>query len=282
MQDDLVGPPTVLDEARFADYQNPLTIFKQVISKTLVITGLELRKLRHDPTELITRAVQPSLWLLIFGQVMAHTRAIPTGDLSYIDFLTPGILAQSVLFISIFHGLAIIWEKDLGILHKFLASPAPRVSLILGKALSAGLRGSLQATIIYALGFSLGVHFNPNPFAILGVLAIIILGASCFAIISLIIACLVKTRERFMGMGQVITMPLFFASNAIYPIALMPGWLQIVSRLNPLTYEVDALRGLMVRGGVSTLGLGIDFAVLILTTAVAAAIGARMYPKVVT
>ena len=76
MQDDLVGPPTVLDEARFADYQNPLTIFKQVISKTLVITGLELRKLRHDFTELVTRALQPALWLLIFGQVFARAHAI--------------------------------------------------------------------------------------------------------------------------------------------------------------------------------------------------------------
>ena len=84
-----------------------------------------------------------------------------------------------------------------------------------------------------------------------------------------------------MGMGQVVTMPLFFASNAIYPIAIMPRWLQVLSRLNPLSYEVDALRRLMIAGGVSAMGLGLDFGVLIAATAITVAIAARMYPKVV-
>ena len=103
-----------------------------------MIAELEVRKLRHDPTELVTRAVQPALWLLIFGEVFSRIRAIPTGDVRYIDFMAPGILAQSVLFISIFYGISIIWERDLGIVHKFLASPTPRTALVLGKALSAG------------------------------------------------------------------------------------------------------------------------------------------------
>ena len=95
------------------------------VSKTLVIAELELRKIRHDPTELLTRAMQPALWLLVFGQVFGRTRAIPTGGLPYLDFMAPGILAQSVLFIAIFHGIAIIWERDLGLVHKLLASPTP-------------------------------------------------------------------------------------------------------------------------------------------------------------
>ena len=259
---------------------HPLPAFVSAVNKTFVIAGLELRKLRHDPTELVTRAVQPALWLLIFGQVFTRVRAIPTGNLRYLDFMTPGILAQSVLFIAIFHGLAIIWEKDLGILHKFLASPTPRASLVLGKGLSAGIRGSVQSVFVYGLALALGVKFNWNPLALLGVLAAIFLGAAFFSILSLIIACMVKTRERFMGMGQVMTMPLFFASNAIYPIAMMPGWLQVVSRLNPLTYEVDAMRALMIAGGASTLGLPLDFGVLVGATAVAVALGAWMYPRV--
>ena len=105
-----------------------------------VIAELEVRKLRHDPTELITRAMQPALWLLVFGQVFTRVRAIPTGDLRYLDFMAPGILAQSVLFIAIFYGIAIIWERDLGIIQKFLVSPTPRAALVLGKALSAGVR----------------------------------------------------------------------------------------------------------------------------------------------
>lgn len=261
----------------------PADAFRAVagfVDKTLVIAELEARKLRHDPTELITRAVQPVLWLLVFGQVFSRTRIIPTGDLSYIDFMAPGILAQSVLFISIFYGISIIWERDLGILHKFLVSPTPRAALVLGKALAAGVRALSQAVIIYALALSLGVHINGNPVALLGVVAVVILGAALFSTLSLIIACLVKTRERFMGIGQILTMPLFFASNAIYPIAIMPPWLQAIARANPLTYQVDALRALMLSGGASVFGLASDMGILAAVTAVLVLIAGRLYPTI--
>ncbi len=275
--------------ARLADLASstlphPATLlgaFIDFVDKTLVIAELEVRKLRHDPTELITRAVQPALWLLVFGQVFTRVRAIPTGNLSYIDFMAPGILAQSVLFISIFYGIAIIWERDLGIVHKFLVSPTPRTALVLGKALSAGVRGLAQAVIIYVLALLLGVKINWNPLALAGVLLVVVLGAAFFSTFSLIIACLVKTRERFMGIGQILTMPLFFASNAIYPISIMPGWLQIISRINPLTYEVDALRTLMLAGGASVYGLGLDFGILLAATACLVLLGARLYPRVI-
>jgi ABC-2 type transport system permease protein len=247
----------------------------------LVIAELEVRKLRHEPTDLLTRAVQPALWLLIFGQVFARTRAIPTGNLDYLDFMAPGILAQSVLFIAIFYGIAIIWERDLGIVHKFLATPTPRAALVLGKALSAGVRGLSQVVIIYGLAWLLGVRLNWSPVALSGVLLVVLLGAALFSTFSLIIACLVKTRERFLGIGQVLTMPLFFASNAIYPIALMPAWLQLIAHLNPLTYEVDALRALMLTGGVSTYGLGLDLGILAGVTALLVALGGRLYPQVI-
>jgi ABC-2 type transport system permease protein len=108
----------------------------------------------------------------------------------------------------------------------------------------------------------------------------VLLGAACFSIFSLSIACLVKSRERFNGMGQLMTMPLFFASNAIYPISLMPPWLQVLSHLNPLTYEVDALRGVMLANGSSLYGFGLDCGVLVLTVAVMTLICARLYPQV--
>ena len=260
---------------------NPLASVIRFIDKTLVIAELEARKLRHDPTELITRAVQPALWLLVFGEVFTRMRAIPTGNMSYIDFMSPGILAQSVLFIAIFYGIAIIWERDLGIVHKFLASPTPRAALVLGKALSAGVRGLTQAVIIYVLALLLGVKMNWNPLALLGVLFAVILGAAFFSTLSLIIACIVKTRERFMGIGQVLTMPLFFASNAIYPISIMPDWLQVISHANPLTYEVDALRALMVVGGASAYGIGLDLGILLAATTLLVILGARLYPSVV-
>lgn len=258
------------------------TAVLRFITKTLAIAEMEVRKLRHDPTELVTRAVQPALWLLVFGQVFSRVRAIPTGNLSYIDFLTPGILAQSVLFVAIFNGISIIWERDLGVVHKFLVSPTPRTALVLGKSVSAGVRALSQAIFIYALALVLGVKMNWSPQALFGVLLLVVLGAALFSTFSLIIACIVKTRERFMGIGQVLTMPLFFASNAIYPTAIMPEWLKWIAHVNPLTYEVDGLRALALAGGQSVLGLTTDYAVLTAVLALLVLIGGWIYPRIVT
>lgn len=252
------------------------------LSKVLAIADMDVRKLRHDPTELATRAVQPLLWLMVFGQVFARSRAIPTGGIDYLAFLAPGILAQSVLFVAIFNGISVIWERDLGLVHKFLASPAPRSALVLGKALAAGLRALTQAAIVYALARALGVRLQWAPGALLGVATLVLLGAGLFSTFSLIIACLVKTRERFMGIGQVLTMPLFFASNAIYPLGMMPHWLQVLARGNPLTWLVDGLRALMLGIPSGTTTLAADFGVLAAVGAVLVAIGGWMYPRLIT
>ncbi len=250
-------------------------------SKTASIAEMEIRKLRHDPTELITRAVQPALWLLVFGEVFTRIRVIPTGNLPYLSFMAPGILAQSVLFIAIFYGIAVIWERDLGIVHKFLVSPTPRQALVLGKALSAGVRALSQVVIIYALALLVGVGINWNPINLTLVVIVTVLASALFSTFSLIIATVVKTRERFMGIGQILTMPMFFASNAIYPISMMPGWLQMIAQVNPLTYVVDAMRGLMIVGGTSIYGVGVDLLVLFVGMIALVMIGAKLYPRVV-
>ncbi|HLB09310.1 MAG TPA: ABC transporter permease [Gemmatimonadaceae bacterium] len=245
------------------------------------IAEVELRKVARDPTEILTRAVQPTLWLLVFGQVFTRTRAIPTGPLSYLAFMAPGVLAQSVLFSAIFYGIAVIWERDLGIVQKLLVSPSPRASLVLGKAVSAGVRALTQAVIIMVLAYFLGVPLRLDPMSIAGLILAVLLGAALFSTFSFVIACLVKTRERFMGIGQVLTMPLFFASNAIYPLTMMPHWLQLIARVNPLTYLVNALRALMVQGGTSSVGLPVDFAVLAVVFIALIALGARLYPGII-
>ncbi|PZU92206.1 MAG: multidrug ABC transporter permease [Pseudanabaena sp.] len=253
----------------------------EFINKTLIITELEVRKLRHDPTDLIVRAVQPVLWLLIFGQVFTKIRGIPTNGLPYLDFMAAGILAQSVLFVSIFSGgMSLIWERDLGLAHKFLVSPTPRAAIVLGKGIASGVRCLSQVFVVYLLSLVLGVQLNFSPISMLGVLLIVMLGSACFSIFSIIVACLVKSREGFNGMGQLMTMPLFFASNAIYPIEIMPPWLQFVSRINPLTYQVDALRSVMLLNGTSIYGYGFDTAVLVLVLICLTFIGGRLYRQI--
>jgi len=250
--------------------------------KVLAVAGMEVRKLRHDPTELATRAIQPALWLVIFGQAMARAHALDTGDVPYLDYLLPGILAQSVLFIAIFNGISVIWERDLGIVHKFLVSPAPRTALVLGKALGSGVRALVQAFVVVLLGEALGVELRITPLALAATVVVVLMGAAVFSTFSLIVACIVKTRERFMGVGQVLTMPLFFASNAIYPTSAMPGWVQAIAHVNPLTYQIDALRELLLpaHASVAHIGLPIDVAVLCAALAILVAISARLYPRI--
>lgn len=248
---------------------------------TVAVAQAEIRKLRRDPTELFSRAVQPVLWLAVFGQVFSKVRGIPTGNIPYLDFMAPGILAQSILFSAIFYGIAIIWERDLGIVHKLLVTPVPRTALVLGKALAAGSRGLVQAMVVYgvALGLHIGIRWDPG--AMLSVALAVFLGSCIFATFSLVIACLVKTRERFMGIGQVLTMPLFFASNAIYPIELMPGWLRAIAMLNPLTYLVDALRDAMIVGGHGMYSPVTSFGVMSVVFLLLLVTASKLYPGLV-
>jgi ABC-2 type transport system permease protein len=271
--DGRVGPPVIMAERSLGQ------AFESFVTQTLAVAAAEIQKLRHDPLELFTRAVQPVLWLMLFGEVMARVHGVAPGNIPYLDFLAAGILAQSALFVAIFYGISAIWERDLGVLQRYLVSPAPRSALVLGKALSAGVRALSQALIVYVLALLLGVGIDVNPLNILGVATAIVLGSALFSTLSLIIACIVKTRERFMGIGQVLTMPIFFASNAIYPLSLMPAWLRAVAHVNPLTYQVDALRTLMLSNVASDYGLLLDFGVLSAATAVLIAIAARMYGR---
>ncbi|HVY86102.1 MAG TPA: ABC transporter permease [Caulobacterales bacterium] len=249
------------------------------LTQIVAVADAEAVKLRHDPMDLLSRAVQPVLWLVLFGQVMAHVRGLQLSDHSYLEFLAPGVLAQSVLFVAIFYGLSAIWERDLGVLHRYMVSPAPRSALVIGKAVASSIRGVSQSLVVYLCAALLGVRLSLDPIHILGVVGLIVAASALFSTFSLIIACIVKTRERFMGIGQFLTMPIFFASNAIYPITIMPDWLKAISVANPLSYEVDGLRALMLSNGESAFGLVRDYGVLFAVTVVFIVIATRMYPR---
>lgn len=218
---------------------------------------LELRKVRHDPIDIFVRSIQPAIWIIVFGSIFSRIRDIPTGGIPYIQFMTPGILAQSVMFMAIFTGISIVWERDLGQMSKLLAAPVPRSSIAIGKALAAGVRGLMQAATIFALAIVLQIPIIYKPLYIIAVILVVFALGAAFASVSTFIALMFKTRDRVMGVSQVITMPLFFASNALYPISLMPPWLQAVALVNPLSYVVSALRALLITGDLSHLPIDI-------------------------
>ena len=262
---------------RIHSISNTILPFKQIWA----IVEADLCKLRHDPLELLMRMIQPAMWLLLFGTAMSHVGIVKDiGTSSYLDYVAPGVLAQSVLFVSIFYCIALIWERDSGILYKILVTPAPRSTLVLGRALGAGIRSLFQMAMIYCLSLLLGIHVKLDICSLLGVIAMVMMVAAMFSTFSLIVATVVKKRERFMGIGQLLTMPFFFASNALYPINSMPPWIRTISTYNPLTYQVDALRALMIEGQVPQFSIGLDFAISVAVFTVLAIIATRLYPRI--
>jgi ABC-2 type transport system permease protein len=215
---------------------------------------------------------------LVFGVTFASLRAIPTAPFSYLQFLTPGVLTQSVMFVAIFYGIMLVWERDLGLLNKLLSTPAPRSAIVLGKALSAGVRSIFQAIVIFALALIIGVPLDLNPLNLIGVVVVIVLAGMCFSCLSMCLAPIFKTREKMMGIGQAITMPLFFTSNAIYPIDVMPPWLRVIATFNPLSYLTDAMRSLLLTGDFQ--GIPLDIGVTLLATAIFATIAAVLFRRI--
>jgi ABC-2 type transport system permease protein len=248
------------------------------LSRVGAFAIVELQKLRHDRTELVTRMVQPALWLLIFGTTFSHLRVINTGPVSYLAFLAPGIIAQSALFISIFYGIQIIWDRDAGILAKLMVTPAPASALITGKAFAAGVRSVAQVVGVMVLAYVMNIGLTVNPLRILAAMVVVMLSAAFFACLSMTLAGLVRNRDRLMGIGQAITMPLFFASNALYPVDIMPAWLHVLSTVNPLSYEVNALRALLI----GTAFNPVDIVVLVVAPIIGIATASTLLRRLVT
>ncbi len=157
-----------------------------------------------------------------------------------------------------------------------MATPTPRWALVAGKAFAAGVRAMVQGLVVLVLAAVLGVTLTVNPLHLLGVILIVLLSAAFFATLSIVLAGIVLSRERLMGIGQAITMPLFFASNALYPVRIMPTWVRDLARVNPLSYEVDGLRGLLLG---TPAAVGTDLGVLAVAAAVGIAVASALLPR---
>jgi len=176
--------------------------------------------------------------------------------------------------------LAVIWERDVGQLQRLLATPLRRAAIVLGKAVGACVRALAQARLLLTVLAVAGIAVRWTLLGVIGTLVMLMLGTGAFACMSMLLAAAVKERERFMGIGQLIMMPLFFASSALYPLSIMPGWLRAIARVNPLTYEVQGLRQMLI--GVGTRGLlWLDFLVVITFFAAMLAAATRAYPRAI-
>ncbi len=265
------APPDALVEAVPA--LTPRQVAASYAGTVVAMAQAELYRARRERSVLVARAALPLRGLLVFGSAVSRVRELGTQEVPYKAFLVPGVLSQSVLFVAIFSGMAIIWERDLGITQRVLVAPAFRSAVILGKAVSSAMRAVIQVAVVAVIRIPL----EWSVIGVVGSLLAVLLGATMLSALSMVIASLVRSREQFMGLGQLVTLPLLFASNALYSVDIMPGWLQVVARFNPLTYLVEMLRQLLVDVGPDRLLL--DAGVLVGGIVVTVAIASRTFPR---
>jgi ABC-2 type transport system permease protein len=189
---------------------------------------------------IISSFVQPLLWLLIFGSGIRFS-GTTIGNLTYQQYIFPGIIGQTLLFTSMFMGISVIWDREFGFLKEILVAPISRFSVFLGKMLGDSTDAVIQGIIVFALGVLLGIPLNPLMF--LEALPVMILMTFGLVGIGLTVASFIDSLESFGVIQSFINLPLFFLSGALFPIrGDVANWLQIASSFNPLTYGVDALR----------------------------------------
>jgi len=207
-----------------------------------VIVVREFKKFIREKSRLISTLARPLLWLFLIGGGMS--RLVPAGEnVSYIQFIFPGILGMTILFSSIFSSISIIWDKEFGFMKEILVAPVSRFSVVVGKAKRGMVLSTFQAVIVLCLFPIIGLRLD--PLQIIGVILVSAVLSFALAAFGILLASFYESYESFSVIMNFIVMPMFFLSGAMYPVKLLPEVLKIVSKLNPLTYGVDALKNIV-------------------------------------
>jgi ABC-2 type transport system permease protein len=207
----------------------------------------EIKRYLRDRARIVSSFVQPLLWLAIFGKGLSYLAAgVQLGNLTYPQYIFPGIVGQTLLFTSMFMGISVIWDREFGFLKEIMVAPISPFSVFLGKMLGDSTDALIQGMMVFALGALLGpfLGINLNLSVFLEALPIMILITFGLVGIGLTVASFIESLESFGVIQSFINLPLFFLSGAIIVLSgpVIPEWMQIASRLDPLTYGVDALR----------------------------------------
>ena len=218
-----------------------------ILSDTYTIFWREMKRYRKSRSGVLIRLIQPAIWIIVIGNTFAGTQPLIKSvgyDLSYIEFMTPGVIILTAIFTSIFGGVNTLWDRRYGFMNKALTSPISRSSIALGKMLAISLVSALQASLILGIAIAIGVNFV-NPLMFIPIMLIVILFSLGFSGISVVVAATAKSQETFWGVVNFLGMPLFMLSPALFPLELVPDWLAVVAKLNPVTYSVLLIRDMM-------------------------------------
>lgn len=236
----------------------------------------QLKRYWRSKSRIVGSIGQPLLFLISLGFGMGSMYKNNQGG-SYIDFLTPGVISQAILFMAIFTGVELIWDRQFGFLKETLTAPVSRLEIVLGRVLGGATISLFQGLIVFCLTLLLG--FEPFNWLLMPVAVLIMfLIALLYSALGTGIASLLKDFHGFQLIMNFIVMPSYFLSGALFPLTSSPKLLQMISQINPLTYGVDALREVML--GESYFGLGLDFLILSSVTLILLIIGSYLFTKV--
>jgi ABC-2 type transport system permease protein len=228
---------------------------------TYVIWTRHMRKFVQHTEELFGLALQSVLWVVLFGVGMRGMIGAVGGN-DYMSFILPGIIALSALGGAVGGGMVLLDERLRGIVKEYLAAPIPRLSILLGSAASTATKALFQAALMLVVGLLMGARLSVNPIGWLGALILLAVFAIGFSGLALGVAAISRSIAGYHGMIFLFNLPLLFASNALYPLDVLPGWMRVIVLINPATYFIDAVRALAF-GTAATLPLWLSGLILI-------------------
>src|SRR3954463_2053003 len=208
-----------------------------------IVFRRELIRFANDRTRMVTTLVQPLLFLFVLGTGLQQLARAGTQGVDLKTFIYPGILCMSVMFTAMFSAASIVWDREFGFLREMMVAPIRRSSIVIGKCLGGASVAGLQGAILIVLAGL--VHVPYEPLLLLGIFAMQLLLAFSVTAFGVMVAARIKQIQSFMGIMQMIIMPMFFISGALFPVSDLPGWLAFLNRIDPLTYAVDPMRRLV-------------------------------------
>jgi len=223
--------------------QVPARSARSELRAVKVVWRRELIRFANDRMRIVTSLVQPLLFLFVLGSGLQQLSAASTHGVNLKTFIYPGILCISVMFIAMFSAASIVWDREFGFLREMMVAPVRRSSIVVGKCLGGATVASLQGVILIALAGAVDVPYNvPMMLGIFGLQLLLAFSITAFGVM---VAARVTQMQSFMGLMQMVIMPMFFLSGALFPVTDLPAWLAFLNRIDPLTYAVSPMRSLV-------------------------------------
>ncbi|HWB68996.1 MAG TPA: ABC transporter permease [Solirubrobacterales bacterium] len=234
-----VGPPA----GEVVEVRVPERSWRGELRAVKIVWRRELIRFRNDRVRIVTSLVQPLLFLFVLGAGLQQLSAASTHGLNLKTFIYPGVLCMSVMFTAMFSAASIVWDREYGFMREMMVAPIRRSSLVVGKCCGGATVAGLQGVIMIALAPAVGVPYSAS--LILGIFALQLLLAFSITAFGVMVAARITQIQSFMGVMQLVIMPMFFISGALFPVTDLPGWLAVLNRLDPLTYAVSPMRSLV-------------------------------------